>query len=196
MIVEGNVAVVERWEPLPNWRLVGNDLAVLTLERPVGTLPVACATRDDDVAVGTMLEVVALGATEGEGFGTLRSARVTVSRMDLELELTQDGVGSCGGDSGAPVHLVPANGAPQLYGIVSSGPPGCEPGPIYASPVLPYSDWIDDVSGASSNSAGSSGCATSPAGMARGHWSWIPWILPVMGVAAWRVMGFGNRRVA
>jgi hypothetical protein len=149
---QSHVGDVDRVEQAPQ----AVDIALLKLAKPLPAdfSPPFLTVRP--VAIGEELIVVGYGLAaphDGKTFGTARMALVTVdgrSNDAIRLIDPRDSmvgpdegnrVGSCNGDSGAPVFAV--RGAPLLVGIVSRG--DCKSFTA-AVPLAPNLDWLAQTS--------------------------------------------------
>jgi trypsin len=146
------VGDVEHFEEAPQ----ATDLALLKLVKPLQTTFSAPFLTARPVAIGDQLIVVGYGLNapnDGKTFGTARMALVTVIRRSADSISLIDPrnqmlgpdegnrVGSCNGDSGAPVFAV--RGTPLLVGIVSRG--DCR-SYTDAVPLAPHMDWLAEAS--------------------------------------------------
>lgn len=128
------------WTLLPDWSLFGDDIALgrfLTREQGLGQ-SFKCDASLDGTNLGDWVRLVARDES-GTGWAT---ARAEIVENQGELILSADGVGVCPGDSGAPVFME-VNSRLHLVGLVSAGPPGCEQGPIYVTPIGKHFAWLE-----------------------------------------------------
>jgi len=116
------------------------DLLLLRLERPardalhVAIEPLALNSQPlDEQWVGEHATLAGFGQDEAGASGALRFVSEPVSAID-SLGITLDGQGmsgACTGDSGGPLLVSDASGAPLVLGVLSAGSATCQDRDLY-----------------------------------------------------------------
>lgn len=155
----GDVVRIKRAIKHPKWGrggVPGADIALLELERPSRSTPIAIAKESG--RIGTRTKLLGWGAMNPDGSGYPRYLRelntsiINGSRcnntFNEPLEICTDGgndSGACYGDSGGP-QIKTVNGRWVLIGATSRGEEICGQDPSIYSDVPAHINWIREVS--------------------------------------------------
>lgn len=172
-----NQVSVRRSIQHPNWNPnnlnAGNDVAILQLASNVsGVSPVRISTNTREAIAGQAARVAGYGnnTTAGTGFGTKRTANVSVLSTSASDGVTEgrfvkisgsNGRQACNGDSGGPVFYVDSSGVEKIVGVTSFGYTGCTGGSFHTR-LAAYTSFIDDYVDLGGGSTPNPGDTTPP----------------------------------